>query len=177
MRLPSSWRFAGLAVGRCADLLSAARGAHDAGESRVAIRGAGSAARVTSTRSQPHRSSRSGRWPGAARRLYEGGLVVNSVGGVGVRVLSWVDLCERRSSLYRLLGGRTRRHWRPASGAQFQKGRQAARRTVAPPEAGVGAKGWLLVSMCQIASVSFRAMSIWATLAPRWRPRRFLLRW
>jgi hypothetical protein len=30
---------------RRADLLSAARGAHDAGESRVAIRGAGSAAR------------------------------------------------------------------------------------------------------------------------------------
>src|ERR1035438_5822069 len=28
------------------------------------------------------------------------------------------------------------------------------------------AKGWLLVSMCQIASVSFLAMSIWATRAP-----------
>ncbi len=42
MRLPSFWRFAGLAVGRGADLLSAARGAHDAGELRVGIRGAGS---------------------------------------------------------------------------------------------------------------------------------------
>jgi hypothetical protein len=73
--------------------------------------------------------------------------------------------------------GRTRRHWRPAPGAQFQKGRQAARRKAAPPEAGVGAKGWLVVSMCQIASVSFLAMSIWATLAPRCLPRRFLLRW
>ena len=50
----------------------------------------------------------------------------------------------------------------PAPGAQVQKGRQAARRRVEPPGAGV--KGWLLVSMCQIASVSFRAMSIWATL-------------
>ena len=84
-------------------------------------------------------------------------------------------VCERRSSLYCLLGGRTRRHWRPASGAQFQKGRQAARRKVAPPEAGVGAKGWLLVSMCQIASVSFLAMSIWATLAPRWLPEALLV--
>ena len=36
-------RLAGLAVGRRADPLSAARGAHDAGESRVAIPGAGSA--------------------------------------------------------------------------------------------------------------------------------------
>ena len=67
------------------------------------------------------------------------------------------------------IGGRPR--------AQFQKGRQAARRRVAPPEAAVGAKGWLLVSMCQTASVSFLAMSICATRAPRWRPRRFLLRW
>src|SRR5271166_6274917 len=39
------WRFAGLAVGRRADLLSVARGAHDAGESRVAIPGADTAAR------------------------------------------------------------------------------------------------------------------------------------
>jgi len=39
------WRFAGLTVGRGAALLSATRGAHDAGESRLAIQGAGSAAR------------------------------------------------------------------------------------------------------------------------------------
>jgi len=39
------WRFAGHAAGQRADLLSAARGAHDAGELRVAIRGASSAAR------------------------------------------------------------------------------------------------------------------------------------
>jgi len=45
MRLPSSWRFAGLAVGRRADLLSVARGAHDTRESRVAIPGAGITAR------------------------------------------------------------------------------------------------------------------------------------
>ncbi len=65
------------------------------------------------------------------------------------------------------IGGRLR-------GRNSIEGRQAARRSVAPPEAG--AKGWLLVSMCLIASVSSLAMSIWATLAPRWRPRRFLLR-
>jgi hypothetical protein len=57
MHLPSSWRFAGLAVGRRADLLSAACGAHDAGESRVAVRGAGSAARGDRTRSQSQGSS------------------------------------------------------------------------------------------------------------------------
>ena len=78
-------------------------------------------------------------------------------------------------SLYRLLGGRTRRNRRPVPGAQFQKGRQAARRFVAPP--GAGAKGSLRVSMCQIASVSFLAISICATLAPRCLPRRCLLRW
>ncbi len=43
-RRPCNWRFPGLAVGRRADLLSAVRGAHDTGESRVAIPGAGIAA-------------------------------------------------------------------------------------------------------------------------------------
>jgi hypothetical protein len=51
--------------------------------------------------------------------------------------------------------------------------RQAARRKGAP----VGAKGWFRVSMCQIASVSLRASSIWATLGPRWRPSRRLVCW
>ncbi len=72
---------------------------------------------------------------------------------------------------------RTRRHGRPAAGAQFQKDRQAVRRPVAPPAAAWGLKGWLVVSMCQIASVSLRAMSICATLAPRCLPRRCLVRW
>src|SRR5436190_8368097 len=103
----------------------------------------------------------------AAFRLYEVVGVVKAV--VGLR---WV---ERRSCLYRLFGGRTRRDGRPAAGAQFQKGRHAARRKAAPPAAGL--KGWLRVSMCQIAPVSRRAMSIWATFAPRWRPRRFLVCW
>ena len=107
--------------------------------------------------------------------MKEGG-VVKCGWGVGQGPL-WV--WGWRAALISLLPprGRTGRHWRPALGAQFQKGRQAARRKAAPPEAGVGAKGWLLVSMCQIASVSFLAMSIWATLAPRCLPRRFLLRW
>ena len=51
-----------------------------------------------------------------------------------------------------------------------KESRQAARRKRAP----AGAKGWLRVSMCQIASVSLRERSIWATLGPRWRPRRLL---
>src|SRR3954464_14417412 len=113
-----------------------------------------------------------------------GRLVVVSMkkGGLSMALVLWgvgafraVGGGERRSSLYGLLGGRIRRHWRAAPGAQVQEGRQAARRRVEPPGAAV--KGWLWVSMCQIASVSFRAMSIWATLAPRWRPRRRLLRW
>jgi hypothetical protein len=33
------------------------------------------------------------------------------------------------------------------------------------------------VSMCQIASVSWRTMSTRATFAPRWRPKRVLVRW
>ena len=68
---------------------------------------------------------------------------------------------------------RIRCHGRSLQWRISGESRQAARRTGAP----AGAKGWLRVSMCQIASVSFLAMSIWATLAPRWRPRRFLLRW
>jgi hypothetical protein len=53
---------------------------------------------------------------------------------------------------------------------------QAVRRERAPAGAK-GLNGWLRVSMYQIASVSLRASSICATLAPRWRPRRRLVRW
>src|SRR5213596_3160666 len=66
------------------------------------------------------------------------------------------------SSLYRLLaGGQGRLEFAPV--AQLLKDRQAARGSVAP----LGAKGWSRLSMCQIASESRRARSIWATLAPR----------
>ena len=51
------WRFAGLAVGRRADLLSAARGAHDAGESRVPSQVPAAPPAVTSTRSQSQKGS------------------------------------------------------------------------------------------------------------------------
>src|SRR5918994_518666 len=57
--------------------------------------------------------------------------------------------------------------------AHLVKDRQAARGSVAP----AGAKGWLRVSMCQIASASRRARSTWATLAPRCLPSRCLVRW
>jgi hypothetical protein len=50
------------------------------------------------------------------------GWVVNGAGCSGVRVLVGVVGGERRSSLYCLLGGRTRRHWRPAPGAHVQRG-------------------------------------------------------
>jgi hypothetical protein len=53
---------------------------------------------------------------------------------------------------------------------------QAVRAGMAPAGAK-GLNGWLRVSMCQIASVSFLASSICATFALRWRPRRRLVRW
>ena len=43
--------------------------------------------------------------------------------------------------------------------------------------APAGAKGLLAVSMCQMASVSLRAISTRATEGPRWRPSRVLVRW
>src|SRR6266508_3662813 len=69
------------------------------------------------------------------------------------------------------VGGQGR--WEFAPVAQLLRGRQAARGSVAP----LGAKGWLRVSMCQIASLSRRARSIWATLAPRCLPMRALVCW
>jgi hypothetical protein len=58
-------------------------------------------------------------------------------------------------------GGHGRLEFAPV--AHLLRDRQAARGSVAP----LGAKGWSRVSMCQIASVSRRARSICATLAPR----------
>src|SRR5215207_6684892 len=79
---------------------------------------------------------------------------------------------ELGSSLYRLLvGGQGRLEFAPV--AQLLKDRQAARGSVAP----FGAKGWSRVSMCQIASASRRARSIWATLAPRCLPMRAFVCW
>jgi hypothetical protein len=60
-----------------------------------------------------------------------------------------------------------------ARGRKSFGGGQAARRKVAP----LGANSWSRVSMCQIAWASRRAMSIWATFAPRCLPSRRLLRW
>jgi hypothetical protein len=57
--------------------------------------------------------------------------------------------------------------------AQLLRDRQAARGSVVP----LGAKGWLRVSMCQIASARRRARSIWATLAPRCLPMRAFVCW
>src|SRR3954453_20501025 len=79
---------------------------------------------------------------------------------------------ELGSSLYRLLwGGQGRSEFAPV--AHLLKGRQAARGSVAP----LGAKGWLRLSMCQIASDSRRARSICATLAPRCLPIRAFVCW
>ena len=95
---------------------------------------------------------------------------LSRVGGFRVRL--FVVGFERGSSLYRVLFWMTGL-WESAPVAQLKVGRHAARGKAAP----AGAKGCDLVSMCQIASLSFLAMSTWATLAPRWRPRRVLVRW
>ena len=58
-------------------------------------------------------------------------------------------------------------------GRKSEKGGQAARRKAAPR----GANFSLRESMCQIAWASLRAMSTWATLAPRCFPSRRLIRW
>jgi hypothetical protein len=107
-----------------------------------------------------------------AFRLYEEGprvkqrLVVRGHPPLAV----WV---EQRSCLYGLLGGRIRRNRNVRSGRMSKKGGQAARRKAAPR----GANFWLRVSMCQIAWASRRAMSTWATFAPRCLPSLFLVRW
>ena len=60
-----------------------------------------------------------------------------------------------------------------ARGRMSKEGGHAARRKAAPR----GANCWLRESMCQIAWASRRAMSTWATLAPRCLPSRRLVRW
>jgi hypothetical protein len=71
-------------------------------------------------------------------------------------------------------GARTRWDGRGfAPVAQLIRGPSTGARDYAAP---AGAKGLLVVSMCQIASASRRARSTWATLGPRWRPSRVLVR-
>src|SRR4051794_38341076 len=60
-----------------------------------------------------------------------------------------------------------------SGGASQGRAVYAARAVVVAP---AGAKGWWVVSMCQMASVSLRAMSTRATEGPRWRPSRVLVR-
>src|SRR5215210_1174004 len=93
-----------------------------------------------------------------------------------VRAVGAVVGWELGSSLYRLLIKRTRPMGVFAPVAHLLKGGQAARGSVAP----LGAKGWLRLSMCQIASARRRARSTCATLAPRCLPMRAfvsLYRW
>jgi hypothetical protein len=96
---------------------------------------------------------------------YEGGRFVNGVGVVG-RVLGasggrWVSSGAHLSIAPSLRGDLAKSEG--SSGGAAKMSRQAARRNGAP----AGAKGWLVVSMCQIASVRRRARSIWATSGPR----------
>ena len=141
---------------------------------------------------------------GFAPRLYERGPVVNprasagrSVAARGGRPTAWTP-AELRPDVgcWRPLwtaGGlvvvwssahvsiasstsRTRCYRGSLRRRMSKKDCQAVRREMALAGAK-GLNGWLRVSMYQIASVSLRASSIWATFAPRWRPRRRLVRW
>ncbi len=118
---------------------------------------------------------------GRVKRLLGQGFAVAGVPALDAVGRVWQSLRERgrvvggeqRSSLYRLFRGvRIRCHGSSLRWRISIENRQAARRKGAP----AGAKGWLRVSMCQIASASFLERSIWATFGPRWRPRRFLVR-
>ena len=119
-------------------------------------------------------------------RLYEGGpgvkglLAFGSLGGVCVKRCGWASGPAGRSG--RWSGAHFSialidfEDWvlsEPLRWRNSKMGCQAARRKVAP----AGAKGWLRVSVYQIAWASWRARSIWATLAPRWRPWRRRSRW
>src|SRR5204862_6287425 len=100
-------------------------------------------------------------------------MVVSLHRPVMVAVVAVVGV-ERCSSLYRLL---IKKRTRPigvfAPVAHLLRDRQAARGSVAP----LGAKLSPRLSMCQIASDSRRARSIWATLAPRCFPIRAFVLW
>src|SRR4051812_49916211 len=61
-----------------------------------------------------------------------------------------------------------------SGGASQGRAVYAARAVFVAP---AGAKGLLSVSMCQIASVSLRAMSTRAIEGPRWRPNRASVCW
>jgi hypothetical protein len=106
--------------------------------------------------------------------LYEGGPWVKWLVGIAQlgRVLWLCGLSGAHLSIASWVG-RIRLDGRLAPVAHLLRGRQAARGHVAP----AGAKGWLRVSMCQIASASRRARSTWATRAPRCLPRRVFVRW
>ena len=81
---------------------------------------------------------------------------------------------EPRSSLYRRLDGADHVGWEGlrSGSASHSRALYEARDSAAP----AGAKGRLVESMCQIASERRRARSTWATLGPRWRPNRALVR-
>ena len=59
-------------------------------------------------------------------------------GGQGPRAVWW---CERRSSLYRLVGGRTRRNGRPAAGAQVREGPSGGQTRSGASRSGSGSEG------------------------------------
>ena len=97
----------------------------------------------------------------------------NGCWGCWLEVLGRWSGGERRSCRYRPaasgsgeMGGSLRRRI-------FQRERSGRSTKPAPP----GAKGSVRVIICQIVSVSLRERSIWATVGPRRRPKRRLVRW
>src|SRR5215208_4828959 len=104
---------------------------------------------------------RHGAWEQAGRRL-----AAEAVAGAELLVLC-TNTMHKVADAIAPSASRTVRNGRPLRWRISKESRQAARRKRAP----AGAKGWLRVSICQMASVSLRERSIWATLGPRWRPR------
>jgi hypothetical protein len=142
------------------------------------------AARARWSRDEPgSRAEGEARSPGGARRALDagGGEVGWADNGPGTAatlrsVVAFLPLgwggsgCSQFSiacvGRIRSVGGSPRRR-------NSDEGRQAARSVAAP----AGAKGWLVVSMCQMAFARRRAMSTRAIFLPRWRPRRRAVRW
>ena len=113
--------------------------------------------------------------PASAPRLYEGRLVVKTrLDSQSLRTAS----CRGSSSAHLSIASsrEDQASWERLRVRKSERAVYAARRKAAPPGAAA-LKGSFAVSMCQIASVTLRAMSTWATLAPRCLPSRRLVRW
>ena len=104
--------------------------------------------------------------------LYEEGPDVNGY-SFGLTTRSKTRRGRKLSTLYRFLDGKTGSVRRAPAGP-IQPGSSCDQIFSGTLPEKKNEPVW---SMCQMASVSLRATSTRATLAPRWRPSRLLVRW